>query len=128
MQFKRLIPMMFILFAMVAGNAFAASISGTVTDANTAQGIDRAMVVALGNDPQTGDSLVYTTYTQSNGSYAIDSMQAATYLVLVSHPQYFRGQQGPFMLDPQTNLTVDFQLTPRNALNNLVSGTVLDAQ
>lgn len=119
---------MFILLAVVSASVYAASIGGTITDANTGQGIDMAAVVALGNNPQTGDSIVYTTHTQPNGAYSLDSMQAAAYIVIVNHPQYYRGQKGPFVLDPQTNLTVDFQLTPTSSLNNLVSGTVLDAQ
>jgi len=128
MQIRRLLSLMFILLSVVSASVYAASISGTVTDANTGQGIDMATVVALGNNPQTGDSIVYTTQTQPNGAYSLDSMQAADYIVIVNHPQYYRGQKGPFVLDPQTNLTVDFQLTPTSALNNLVSGTVLDAQ
>ena len=128
MQIRRLLSLMFILLSVVSASVYAASINGTVTDANTGQGIDMATVVALGNNPQTGDSIVYTTQTQPNGVYSLDSMQAAAYIVIVNHPQYYRGQKGPFVLDPQTNLTVDFQLVPTSSLNNLVSGTVLDAQ
>jgi protocatechuate 3,4-dioxygenase beta subunit len=128
MQVKRLLSLMIILLSVVSTSVYAASISGTITDANTGQGIDMATVVALGNNPQTGDSLVYTTHTQPNGAYSLDSMQAAAYIVIVNHPQYYRGQKGPFVLDLQTNLTVDFQLVATSALNNLVSGTILDAQ
>lgn len=122
------LALLLIVFGLSFSGAFGASINGVVTDANSNQPVESAMILAIGYDPATGDSLVYTTQSLPDGSYQIDNMVAGTFFLFAEHPSYIRASQGPFVLDPNTNLNVDFQLVPFTGLNNFVAGTVFDAQ
>jgi protocatechuate 3,4-dioxygenase beta subunit len=121
-----------LLFILLLGfsQAFPASFSGMVTDALTNQGIENVEVVAVGTtNPAGGDSLFYSTYTMSDGSYQIDSVQAGNYYVFTNHPYYQRAMQGPFSIGTNTqNVTLDFQLYPNNIQINYVEGHVIDSQ
>ena len=88
MRFRQLMMLTGILLISFAGFAWAqgsASISGTVTDAETGAGIAEASISTFS---VTGDSSFYFAQSDANGNYTIDNVNAGTYFFTVDAPGY----------------------------------------
>jgi protocatechuate 3,4-dioxygenase beta subunit len=120
-----LISVLIILFGMVSFIR-AGSIHGVVTDINSGIPVDNASLTAFGFDPTNPDSIIYRTFSATNGSYSFNNVIPATYYLWCEHPNYFSASHGAIViLDSTSSATVNFNLTPRNGgINNLISGNV----
>lgn len=120
---------LFILFTfLLASPAFGATVSGTVTDASTGDPIEAATISAFSFSP-TGDSLLFSTTTASDGTYLLDQLPAGEYFFLAEESNYRPGFNGPITLGENAVVVLDYQLIANTGgnFNNLLSGTVSDA-
>ena len=115
-----------LLLGIVTLPMFGASISGTVTDAINGTPLNGALVMALGYNTN-GDSLFYETTTGFDGGYLIENMADGEYFISADLNGYIRQQAGGILLSGNTQLQIDFTLSPVGTLNNRFSGKVQNA-
>ncbi|MEL6820354.1 MAG: carboxypeptidase regulatory-like domain-containing protein [Calditrichota bacterium] len=126
---RRIAMPLFIFFTfLLASPAFGATVSGTVTDASTGDPIEAATVNAFSFSP-TGDSLLFSTSTASDGTYLLDQLPAGEYFFLAEESNYRPGFNGPITLGENAVVVLDYQLFANSGgnFNNLLSGAVTDA-
>jgi len=118
---------MLLIQGVVATAAFSGSISGKVLTGNSigmSHPVAGATITAIGNNP-SGDSLIYTAVSDSQGTYLLENMAAGVYSLECVAESFLPAHKGPYQLGDSTNLrNKNFNLNPRPAPNNTVSGSV----
>ena len=122
--------LLMLIFSGFSMPVFSVSVSGTVTDAQTGDGIAGATVIAVGHGYTNDAYLSFSTYTNADGFYAFDSLIAGRYFILATAENYTHQSLGPLELDP--NIVIDglnFVLVPENGGGPAwLSGFVFDAR
>ncbi|RPI19109.1 MAG: TonB-dependent receptor [Ignavibacteriae bacterium] len=97
----KILPILFLLFAINFGYAQTGAISGNVTDANTEQGLQDAAIYI--------SNLDYKVFTDKIGHFLIQDLPAGKYDVMVSYLGY---KKETFTLNvlPDTVLRVQFKI------------------
>ncbi len=127
MQVRVRIMITGMLLLALAGFGWAqgsASISGSVTDGATGEGVAEATITAFSVGP---DSAFYFAQSNSDGSYRIDNVIAGVYFFAVDAPGYLPSIGDTISVSANSQNTFNIQLTPEPSGDGEISGNTIDA-
>jgi protocatechuate 3,4-dioxygenase beta subunit len=110
--------------ALFISSSFAGSIGGKVLSGNvgTANPVEGALVEAIGYNP-SGDSLLFSTTSDSGGNYLLDNVSAGVYVLQCSHPNFNTTRKGHVYVSDSSAMTINLFLAPKQT-HNSISGAV----
>ena len=127
MQFRLKTMLTSILLLALAGFGWAqgsASISGSVTDEVTGEGISGATITAF---TVGGDSAFYFVQTNSDGSYTLDNVIAGVYFFTADAAGYLPSIGDTLSVSANSQNTFNLSLTPQPSGDGEIAGVTFDA-
>lgn len=106
----------------------SASLSGNVLSADSISGINPvhpAQITAYSFNPATGDSLVYSTTNQPDGSYLIPEMVPGIYNIVISAAGYNTARVNGFTVNPGPNALTVYLGPVISGETGTIAGTVI---